>query len=838
MAATAANPQAKAGTGTAQTKAARSGLAPGFSPVSRGAAPAGQRQAPASLAAAPSRRRGVTPLTPMRQDTAKSMSKLADQMKEAGPDIPAHQHVRDAARVLRSGNEEAAQRHLRAAIFALTPQSLHRQGVHNDDGHTAARTAMHGVHRHLLLVKDIADVAAKNQRMLARDSYGDLESAPTLPQSPERDGPDAGYGPGALAQKPTARQPGGDRALNAPDRTNSGGSDPNVADPVGPQPKGSKQFGYGWGDLASVIEMAWTGWLHERRNKGGAWTDGGGGTPSAHPGAMNQPAGLDDLARAAANKHPDVVRMVNQSKAAAAAGDMQRSHQLWQQASDLAVQKIQEYKDKAALKSMSGPPTLSSSKIQQELVDNSGDGGDPANDYRFSAETGRLAVTPAPYGKPGGPGLYHVKGLKHSDYLEQIVHALMRKGMDKGKATAIARGSIRRWMRGGGHVHPEVRAAAGVAEAEELKAQARAHAHANTWDEVAAVVELAFLHHFDPAEPRGKEGEWTGGLGGLADKLDADHPGKGFGDEVRKAKDAATTGDRDKAGEHLENAYEAVRGRAGAVGSKTAEGRKAAGNAFLLDQKMRQLSGGVALARARTWGDAAWEIELAAAAPGQARVPAGQAGGGQFGSSGGAASGAASGGSGSVASQHASLSAKISTARKRLTALQAQQKALQAALATASSSTTASQSGATTSSQSGATTAGQSGATTTSQAGATTASQAGAATAGAATAATTPSQSAATSSAAVTPSQAGATTAGQAGATTASQAGATTASQAGATTPSAASAASPAQVAQWTQQLGQVNQQITTVTNQITAWQKQLGQGSGGSSGSAQGAAA
>ena len=346
---------------------------------------------------------------------------------------------------------------------------------------------------------------------------------------------------------------------------------------------------YGWGDLEAVIEMAWTGWLHERRNKGGAWTDGGGGTPSAHPGAMNQPAGLDDLARAAANKHPDVVRMVNQSKAAAAAGDMQRSHQLWQQASDLAVQKIQEYKDKAALKSMSGPPTLSSSKIQQELVDNSGDGGDPANDYRFSAETGQLAVTPAPYGKPGGPGLYHVKGLKHSDYLEQIVHALMRKGMDKGKATAIARGSIRRWMRGGGHVHPEVRAAAGVAEAEELKAQARAHAHANTWDEVAAVVELAFLHHFDPAEARGKEGEWTGGLCGLADKLDADHPGKGFGDEVRKAKDAATTGDRDKAGEHLENAYEAVRGRAGAVGSKTAEGRKAAGNAFLLDQKMRQL---------------------------------------------------------------------------------------------------------------------------------------------------------------------------------------------------------------------------------------------------------
>ena len=184
-----------------------------------------------------SRRRGVTPLTPMRQDTAKSMSKLADQMKETGPDITAHQHVRDAARVLRSGNEEAAGRHLRAAMFALTPQSLHRQGIHNDDGHTAARTAMHGVHRHLLLVKDIQDVAAKNQRLLARDSYGDLEW-PTLPQSPERDGPDAGYGPGALAQKPTARQPGGDRAMNAPARTSAGRPDPNVANPVGSQRRG------------------------------------------------------------------------------------------------------------------------------------------------------------------------------------------------------------------------------------------------------------------------------------------------------------------------------------------------------------------------------------------------------------------------------------------------------------------------------------------------------------------------------------------------------------------------------------------------------------------------
>ena len=68
----------------------------------------------------------------------------------------------------------------------------------------------------------------------------------------------------------------------------------------------------------------------------------------------------------------------------------------------------------------------------------------------LSAETGRLAVTPAPYGKPGGPGLYGVKSNKHSDYFEHIVQALMRAVHDKGSASAIAWGALRRWRRGGG----------------------------------------------------------------------------------------------------------------------------------------------------------------------------------------------------------------------------------------------------------------------------------------------------------------------------------------------------------------------------------------------------
>jgi hypothetical protein len=352
---------------------------------------------PAAPPSAPPRTRSrVTPLTPMRVQAAKSMSRLADNVRGSHPDLPASQHLMDAARTLRQGNEEASQRHLRAAMFSLTPQSLMRNGQHTDDLHIGARSVMHDVHRHLLLVKDITDVAAKNQASIRRDSYDD-DSGP-MPQPPAHSAdPNAGYGPGALAQKPTARQPGGDRALNAPNRSSSGGSDPNVADPVGPQPRGSKQFttrngvravtelAYGWGDLDALIEM--------------------------------------------------------------------------------------------------------------------------------SAETGRLASTPAPRGKPGGPGLYGVRGNMHSPYMQQIVKALIEKrGMDPGKAYAIAWEAMRKWSKGGGKVHPEVRAAAAGGLGLEKVAEARAHAHANTWDEVAGVVELAAVVRV----PAGQAGGGQFGAGGTA----------------------------------------------------------------------------------------------------------------------------------------------------------------------------------------------------------------------------------------------------------------------------------------------------------------------------------
>jgi hypothetical protein len=287
---TAVKPQAKAPAKTSVRPQALPGRPAGNRPgAAAGGQGAGQNTVPATTQ---SRRSKLTPLTPMRVQTAKSMSRLASSVRESHPELPAAQHLMDAARTLRAGQHEASQRHLRAAMFSLTPQSLMRNGQHTDDLHIGARSVMHDVHRHLLLVKDLDDVAAKNEAAIARDSYGD--DAPAMRQ-PD---PNAGYGPGANAQKPTARQPGGNRALNAPNRADGGGSDPNVADPVGPQPKGSKQFAreghamsYTWDDVSAVIDLCassrrvidldWAEWDAGHRGGGGSASQKAHDTASA-----------------------------------------------------------------------------------------------------------------------------------------------------------------------------------------------------------------------------------------------------------------------------------------------------------------------------------------------------------------------------------------------------------------------------------------------------------------------------------------------------------------------------------------------------------------------------
>jgi len=413
------------------------------------------RRQPAAVTP-PKARPRLVPLTPMRQATAKSMTKLAYDMKASHPEMSAHQHLRDAARTLRTGNEEQAQRHLRAAMFSLSPQSLMRHGLHTDDAHIEARQAMHGVHRHLLLVKDIADVGEKNRAALERHAEANDTASPPLPASPARPDPNAGYGPGALAQKPAARQPGGDQALNAPDRTNSGGSDPATADPVGPQPKGSKQFTSGEHAAIGLARRAGTG-KHPVAGK----------MPKAelaqHLASFHhRPAG-DQTAKALQARHTVLHRVMD------ATGGPGIPH------------------DHGSVPEAAGVTSFARTWGEVEtMVD-------------LSAKTGALSVTPAPYGKPGGPGLYGVKGQKHSDYFESVVQALMRKrGMGKGKASAIAYGALRKWARGGGKVHSEVRAAAGGALAEEA-AKHGGHSHAATWDDLGTRIDLAAAAPAQPA---------------------------------------------------------------------------------------------------------------------------------------------------------------------------------------------------------------------------------------------------------------------------------------------------------------------------------------------------
>lgn len=101
---------------------------------------------------------------------------------------------------------------------------------------------------------------------------------------------------------------------------------------------------------------------------------------------------------------------------------------------------------------------------------------DPAEPVELSAETASLAATPAPLGKPGGPGLWRHKGWKLPNYIEQVAKGIIESGEpDKSRAISIAIGKVRDWAEGKGKVSPEVRAASAkaVAEFEALRASTK-----------------------------------------------------------------------------------------------------------------------------------------------------------------------------------------------------------------------------------------------------------------------------------------------------------------------------------------------------------------------------
>jgi len=131
----------------------------------------------------------------------------------------------------------------------------------------------------------------------------------------------------------------------------------------------------------------------------------------------------------------------------------------------------------------------------------------------LSAQTPRLAATPAPIGKYG---LWHVKGMQFPPYFQNVRNALIRSGHSVAEASQITWGAIRHWARAkktageyGKGVHPEVVEAARAALAGIAKDQARAHAqrashaHTNLVDKLilrefarsGRVIELADPYH-------------------------------------------------------------------------------------------------------------------------------------------------------------------------------------------------------------------------------------------------------------------------------------------------------------------------------------------------------
>jgi hypothetical protein len=416
-------------------------------------------------------------------------------------------HLRDAAGALEHGNTEGAKRHLRAAMNTLQPASLYRHGILDDEGHTSARQHLAEIHRGFLHVADIEDTEQKHL----------------------------------------------DKAVNAPGRTSAGPPDGAAAGPASPAPQGSRQF-------SNVLEFAGPkGFEHGWRYVGvpgnslsptPAQASGSGWHLRGQPGDMDHIRSISDLGDKVAHLSPTAANALHNLARSVALRDMHgaRLHMAGAKWGSKAEMKgawsgemaqieqslSQVPKGVQPLAPLGKPPV-------QDLRRMLSAGGLPMNLYNphlsnpldLSARTAMLRSTPAPYGKPGGPGLYNVAGNEHSDYFEQVVKALMdKRGMDKAKASRIAWGALRKWRSGGGHVHPEVRAAASGALAEEDAARARAHSN-DGWAAIdlaiASVLDLGGPGSGNPGQARVAAGstgggQFTKGGGGGSQPKGRQHP--------------------------------------------------------------------------------------------------------------------------------------------------------------------------------------------------------------------------------------------------------------------------------------------------------------------------
>ena len=120
----------------------------------------------------------------------------------------------------------------------------------------------------------------------------------------------------------------------------------------------------------------------------------------------------------------------------------------------------------------------------------------------MTAQTATASTVPHPLGKPGGPGLFHIKGAGLPPYIENLRNGLMKQGHSEDDATQMAIGVVRDWKDGhDGHGHKvsaDVQAAATAAVAAYDKTRAQAHAsRADTKAPYGTAVEYADPGYLD-----------------------------------------------------------------------------------------------------------------------------------------------------------------------------------------------------------------------------------------------------------------------------------------------------------------------------------------------------
>lgn len=119
-----------------------------------------------------------------------------------------------------------------------------------------------------------------------------------------------------------------------------------------------------------------------------------------------------------------------------------------------------------------------------------------------------MALAHEPLGKPGGPGLFHHKGMQLPAFIQHIAQDLIReRAMPESEAIATAISQCKKWAAGGKNVHPDTRAKAAAAIAEWERLKATAHAKRSTpvssgydedgldgsWDDPGGLPDLAGL---------------------------------------------------------------------------------------------------------------------------------------------------------------------------------------------------------------------------------------------------------------------------------------------------------------------------------------------------------